>query len=245
MSLPALCLVAVPGRRRRTIELAREAERRGFAGIYVPSMYGNMSMCEAMAWNTERIPFGTAIAPIYAAHHARLRAECGDDARGLGRALPPRHRHRARARSSRMGVTPGKPLGRHARLLEKFRAEKASVSCRRSSSRRCARRWWRWRVRSRRGRGVRQCLALAHGRIAGGAAGGQAQRSGVLHRQHDPDLHQRRRRGRQGGVPAHLTHYAFLPNYRNYWKEAGYVEEMDGDRDAPSPRAAATTCRSI
>jgi alkanesulfonate monooxygenase SsuD/methylene tetrahydromethanopterin reductase-like flavin-dependent oxidoreductase (luciferase family) len=23
-----------------------------------------------------------------------------------------------------------------------------------------------------------------------------------------------------------LTHYAFLPNYRNYWKEAGYVEEM-------------------
>ena len=23
-----------------------------------------------------------------------------------------------------------------------------------------------------------------------------------------------------------LTNYAFLPNYRNYWKEAGYVEEM-------------------
>ena len=24
-----------------------------------------------------------------------------------------------------------------------------------------------------------------------------------------------------------LTNYAFLPNYRNYWKEAGYVEEME------------------
>jgi alkanesulfonate monooxygenase SsuD/methylene tetrahydromethanopterin reductase-like flavin-dependent oxidoreductase (luciferase family) len=24
-----------------------------------------------------------------------------------------------------------------------------------------------------------------------------------------------------------LTHYATLPNYRNYWKEAGYVEEME------------------
>jgi hypothetical protein len=24
-----------------------------------------------------------------------------------------------------------------------------------------------------------------------------------------------------------LTNYAFLPNYRNYWKEAGYREEMD------------------
>ena len=24
-----------------------------------------------------------------------------------------------------------------------------------------------------------------------------------------------------------LTGYAMLPNYRNYWKEAGFVEEMD------------------
>jgi hypothetical protein len=24
-----------------------------------------------------------------------------------------------------------------------------------------------------------------------------------------------------------LTNYGFLPNYRNYWKEAGYVEEME------------------
>jgi hypothetical protein len=24
-----------------------------------------------------------------------------------------------------------------------------------------------------------------------------------------------------------LTRYALLPNYRNYWKEAGYVEEME------------------
>jgi len=24
-----------------------------------------------------------------------------------------------------------------------------------------------------------------------------------------------------------LTNYGFLPNYRNYWREAGYVEEMD------------------
>ena len=27
-------------------------------------------------------------------------------------------------------------------------------------------------------------------------------------------------------MPQNLIHYAFLPNYRNYWKEAGYVEEM-------------------
>ncbi|MES4793229.1 MAG: hypothetical protein C4321_09865 [Chloroflexota bacterium] len=37
-----------------------------------------------------------------------------------------------------------------------------------------------------------------------------------------------------------LTGYVMLPNYRNYWKEAGYVEEMEaieaalarGDREA-------------
>ncbi|OYV37746.1 MAG: hypothetical protein B7Z80_12005 [Rhodospirillales bacterium 20-64-7] len=61
-TLPAISLVAVPGRRRRTIELAQEIERRGFAGIFSPSMFGNMSLCEALAWNTQRIPFGTAIA---------------------------------------------------------------------------------------------------------------------------------------------------------------------------------------
>jgi hypothetical protein len=34
---PALSLVAVPGRRQQTLDLVREIERRGFAGIYVPS----------------------------------------------------------------------------------------------------------------------------------------------------------------------------------------------------------------
>ena len=66
MPLPAISLVAVPGRRRLTIDLAREIERRGFAGIFSPSMFGNMSLCEALAWNTQSMPFGTAIAPIYA-----------------------------------------------------------------------------------------------------------------------------------------------------------------------------------
>ena len=65
MTLPALCLIAVPGRRRRTMELAKEVESRGFAGIFSPSPFGNMSLCEALSWNTESITFGTAIAPIY------------------------------------------------------------------------------------------------------------------------------------------------------------------------------------
>src|ERR1044072_8531336 len=65
-ALPALSLVAVPGRRRLTLDIACEAERRGFAGIYVPSIFGNMAQCTALALATERIEIGTAIAPIYA-----------------------------------------------------------------------------------------------------------------------------------------------------------------------------------
>src|SRR5260370_22089943 len=65
-SLPALSLVAAPGRRHATLNIAREAERRGFEGLYVPSIFGNMAQCTALALATERIMLGTAIAPIYA-----------------------------------------------------------------------------------------------------------------------------------------------------------------------------------
>jgi alkanesulfonate monooxygenase SsuD/methylene tetrahydromethanopterin reductase-like flavin-dependent oxidoreductase (luciferase family) len=35
-----------------------------------------------------------------------------------------------------------------------------------------------------------------------------------------------------------LTGYAMLPNYRNYWKEAGYVEEMEAIEKALEAREA-------
>jgi len=82
--LPAISLVAVPGRRRQTLDIAREIEGRGFAGIYIPSRFGNMAQCTALALATEHIPFGTAIAPIYArtaedfAHSAAYLHEVSD-----------------------------------------------------------------------------------------------------------------------------------------------------------------------
>ena len=82
--LPAISLVAVPGGRRQTLDIARDVERRGFAGIYVPSRFGNMAQCTALALATEHIPFGTAIAPIYArtaedfAHSAAYLHEVSD-----------------------------------------------------------------------------------------------------------------------------------------------------------------------
>ena len=62
---PSVSLAAVPGRRVATLELAGEIEKRGFTGIYCPSMSDGMVLCEALAFATNEIPFGTSIAPIY------------------------------------------------------------------------------------------------------------------------------------------------------------------------------------
>src|SRR4051794_36560592 len=121
-ALPALSLVAVPGRRKVTLEVAREAERRGFTGLYVPSIFGNMAQCTALALATERIPLAPAIAPIYArtvedfAQSAAYAHEIsgGRFRFGIGVAHAPSH--------IRMGVTVGKPLADIRTFVEKFRS---------------------------------------------------------------------------------------------------------------------------
>jgi len=226
MPLPAISLVAVPGRRRLTIDLAREIERRGFAGIFSPSMFGNMSLCEALAWNTERMSFGTAIAPIYArtvgdfAQSAAFMHEIsgGRFRLGIGVAHGPSH--------VRMGVTPGKPLGDTRSFVERFRAQEGLgplppiiIAALR-----------------------KKMVALA-GEISEGVVFANASLSHMadslsalpVAKRDDPDFFignmlptciSEDIEAAKAVNRRSLTNYAFLPNYRNYWKEAGYVEEM-------------------
>src|SRR5438105_11861669 len=120
--LPAISLVAVPGRRCQTLEIARDIERRGFAGIYIPSRFGNMAQCTGLALATERILFGTAIAPIYArtvedfAHSAAYLHEVsgGRFRFGIGIAHGPTYQ--------RLGITPGKPLSDIRAFVGKVRS---------------------------------------------------------------------------------------------------------------------------
>jgi alkanesulfonate monooxygenase SsuD/methylene tetrahydromethanopterin reductase-like flavin-dependent oxidoreductase (luciferase family) len=225
--LPALCLIAMPGRRRRTIELCREAERRGFEGIYVSSPFGNMSMCEAMAWNTDSIPFGTAIAPIYQrtivdfAQSAAMMHEVssGRFRLGIGVAHGPSH--------VRMGVTPGKPLADTRAFIEKFRAEKTFGPLPPII------------VAALRKRMVALAGELSEGVVFANASlshMGQSLSALPAAKRSDPaffigdmiptcindDVEAAKAVNRRT-----LGNYAFLPNYRNYWKEAGYVEEME------------------
>jgi alkanesulfonate monooxygenase SsuD/methylene tetrahydromethanopterin reductase-like flavin-dependent oxidoreductase (luciferase family) len=226
LPLPAISLVAVPGRRRQTLEIAREIERRGFSGIYMPSRWSNMAQCTALALATERIRFGTAIAPIYlqateefAAAAAYIHEVSGGRFRfGIGVAHG--HTHQ------RLGVSPGKPLADTRAFVEK--------------------------LGSFEGIGVlppvvlaalRQRMVALAAEIADGVLFANASLSHLPRslaalpagKRNDPEflignmlpvcitedegaavaLHRRR-----------LMRYVLLPNYRNYWKEAGYGEEM-------------------
>jgi alkanesulfonate monooxygenase SsuD/methylene tetrahydromethanopterin reductase-like flavin-dependent oxidoreductase (luciferase family) len=224
--LPAVSLAAVPGRRRLTLELAREIERRGYPAIFAPSRFANMSLCEALAWNTERIVFGTAIAPIYARtvddfaqSAAFLHEVSGGRFRfGIGVAHAPSHR--------RMGVTPGAPLADIRDFVEKLRAYE--------------------------GIGVKPPIILAAlrtkmialaGEIADGVVFANGSRSHMAAslaalppaRRSDADFFignmiptciSNDVAAAKAVNRRTLTPYAQLANYRNHWKEAGYVEEM-------------------
>jgi alkanesulfonate monooxygenase SsuD/methylene tetrahydromethanopterin reductase-like flavin-dependent oxidoreductase (luciferase family) len=224
--LPALSLVAVPGRRRVTLDIAREAERRGFAGIYVPSIFGNMAQSTALALATERLLFGTAISPIYArtvedfAQSAAYIYELsgGRFRFGIGVAHAPSH--------IRMGVTPGKPLADIRAFVARFRSYD--------------------------GLGglppivlaaLRKRMVALAGEIADGLIFANGSRS---HMAESLTALPAEKRADPGFLVANmiptcisddveaakavnrrtLTRYTLLPNYRNYWKEAGYVEEM-------------------
>src|SRR5436190_10926878 len=226
-ALPALSIVAMPGRRRQTIELCREAERRGFTGIYSPSPMGNMSMCEALAWQTERIAFATSIAPIYQrtmvdfTQSAAMMHEVsgGRFSLGIGIAHGPSY--------VRMGVTPGKPLADTRAFFQKFRAETSFGALPPII------------VAALRKKMVALAGELAEGVVfANVSLSHMAASLAALPaaRRNDPgffignmiptcisdDVEATKAVNRRT-----LASYAFLPNYRNYWKEAGYVEEMD------------------
>jgi len=224
--LPAVSLVAVPGRRRQTLDIARETERRGFAGIYIPSRFGNMAQCTAVAVATETIPFGTAIAPIYAggpedfAHGAAYMHEIsgGRFRFGIGIAHGPTYR--------RLGVTPGKPLSDIRAFVGK--------------------------IRSYEGIGplppivlaaLRKKMVALAAEISDGVIFANASLSHMPQslaaipsaKRRDPNFLianmlpvciAEDREAAKALLRRRLVHYALLPNYRAYWKEAGYVDEM-------------------
>ncbi len=224
--LPAVALAASPGRRSRAVELATEIERRGFSGIYCPSFGDALGLCLSIAHATTTIEFGTSIQPIYLQHPVALATSAsylhevaeGRFRLGVGVTHGPV--------IERLGVDTGRPLSDMREYVATMRAVGESMG------------------------GLppvvlatlRDKMVALSVEVGEGAVWANASRSRMAHSLSlvpdsrradgfwmgnmiptviDDDIDAARARNR-----ATLQGYVALPNYRNYWIEAGYEEEM-------------------
>src|SRR5215475_5277843 len=119
---PAVCLAAVAGSRKATLELAQRIEQEGFSGIYCPSFGDGMGLCAALALATHEIAFGTSIANMYTRHptdYAQTAALIHELAQGrfrfgIGISHEPTN--------ERLGLTVGKPLRDVRKFVQELRA---------------------------------------------------------------------------------------------------------------------------
>ena len=101
---------------------AREIEQRGFPGIYCPSLSDGLALCEALAFTTSEVRFGTSIQPIYTrnvqefAQMASFIHEVsgGRFDFGVGVSHEPA--------MNRLGIKQGKPLADMRNFVEDLRA---------------------------------------------------------------------------------------------------------------------------
>lgn len=228
MRKPAVSLAAVPGRRLRTIELAERIEAAGIPGIYGPSMSDSLALCTALAFKTKQVHLGTTITPIYTrqvqdfAQVASFihEASGGRFRFGIGVSHAPA--------MSRLGIKQGKPLSDIRQFVDDLKAVPRAGELPPII------------LATLRKRMIQLSEEIGDGMVfANGARSHMKNSLSVLsdeartgedffignmiptciHEDTDAAAAVNRRT---------LTSYALLPNYRNYWKEAGYEEEMQG-----------------
>ena len=221
--LPALSLAAVPSRRARTIELAKEIERRGFPGIFCPSLGDALGLCLSMAHETSTIEFGTSIVNIYArnvADYAQTASYIHEISEGrfrfgIGVSHAPANK--------RLGVNPGRPLGDIRAFVEGLRSqhriELPPIT-----------------LAAMRDKMIATATEIGEGMVFANAA--RSAMPGALERMPDtsddfwvgnmiPTCISDDRDAAAAVNRKTLQFYVTLPNYRNYWKQFGYQHEME------------------
>ena len=229
--LPAMSVIGVPTKRGTILELAAEADRRGFAGLASPGVHGNLALCGSLAHVTSRIPFWTSIQPIYHSHPAEVAITAGhlnevSGGRfrlGLGVSHAPA--------MDRLGVATGKPLADMRSYVEGIRAAERPAGPLPPI--------WLATLRDK-------MLALAV-EVAEGAIWANASFSHMATQVANVPADKREAFSLANMAPTvidadkdaaraihrrTLTGYVTLPNYRNYWKAAGYADEMAAIEDA-------------
>ena len=230
--LPAVSLAAVPGRRLKTIEVAKEIERRGFPGIFGPSLGDSLSLCTAIALSTSDVIIGTSITPIYTRNVSDFAQTAGflhevSNGRfrfGIGVSHAPA--------MNRLGIKQGKPLADTRQFVSDLKAVPRVGDLPPIV------------LATLRNKMIQLAEEIGDGMVfANGARSHMTQSLSVLSdtaRTNDdffignmiPTCISDDKKAAAAVNRKTLTSYAFLPNYRNYWKQAGYEEEMTGVEQA-------------
>ncbi len=224
-------MIGTPTKRTAILDLAAEADKRGFAGLASPGVHGNLAMAGSLAHVTSRIPFWTSIQPIYHSHPTEVAITAGHLAEvsggrfrlGLGVSHAPA--------MDRLGVQTGKPLSDIRTYVEGLRAAERPAGPLPPI--------WLATLRDK-------MLALAV-EIADGAIWANASFSHTPKQLADIPADKKDSFALANMAPTvidadkdaaraihrrTLTGYVTLPNYRNYWKAAGYEAEMAAIEDA-------------
>ena len=225
-SLPAISIVATPTKRSAILQLAQEAESRGFAGLACPSLGATLGLCTSLAHATNTIRFWTSIQPVYYNHPVEMSNTAahiheisgGRFGIGLGVSHAPV--------VQRLGVATGKPLTDMSNYVASMRAN-SRFSGELPPIYLAA---------------LRDKMLALSVDVAEGAIWANASLSDIS-RQVDLVPPDRRSSffmanmiptvisdDEDAALAIHrktLTGYISLPNYRNYWRQAGYAEEMD------------------
>jgi len=243
---PALSFAAIAGRRRATLDLAQEIERRGFAGLYCPSFGDALGLCEALALMTQSIPFGTSIVNIYTRHpQDYAKTAClihelaaGRFRFGIGVSHAPVNAH--------YKVKTGKPTEDVRRFVEELRAGAEGAG----------------ELPPIVLAALRRPMVRLAGEIADGAVWANAARShmAVSLEALKPEQRTSERFFVGNMIPTCISDdraaaaavmrktlrgYAALPNYQNYWIEAGYEQEMRDVQQALAARDAEALARAM
>jgi alkanesulfonate monooxygenase SsuD/methylene tetrahydromethanopterin reductase-like flavin-dependent oxidoreductase (luciferase family) len=219
-----------PGRRADVVALVQEAEARDFPGLFSESPGDNLALSLATLDRTKRIAVGTGIAGIYLRHPhtmatgASLIEELhpGRFLLGLGTSHIPFHEE--------MGVRYGKPLEDMRRYVHNIRSVTEGAPCPPIIV-----------------AALRKRMSALAGEIGDGVMWANAalshlpyslaqippeRRSSMILSNSAPACVSDDRGAALRAIRRYLLFYLKLPNYQNYFVEAGYEEEMMAARSA-------------
>lgn len=220
-------MVASPTKRKAILDLAVEAERRGFPAIACPTLGSALGLCVSLAHVTSQIRFYTAIQGIYGNSPLEIGSisshihEVSDGRFGLGLGVS----HEPMVR--RLGATMGPPLSDMRGYVDSIRTQEKYAGALPPIY-----------LAALRDRMLDLALEIGAGALWANASFSftKHQAARIVSRTDKRDFYLANmiptvisddRRAAAAVNRKTMSTYVRLPNYRNYWKAAGYVEEME------------------